>query len=91
MGIFNALTIFLQPLSILWCSTILFFTSEIYFLFFLIVMDEREFDLCVPHIYNPVEQKVMAGQFHAPSHPGVLKNVNMNGNILQRYFTHKNF
>ncbi len=33
----------------------------------------------------------MAGQFHAPSHPGVLKNVNMNGNILQRYFTHKNF
>ncbi len=51
----------------------------------------REFDLCVPHIYNPVEQKVMAGQFHAPSHPGVLRNVNMNGNILQRYFTHKNF
>ncbi len=31
----------------------------------------------------------MAGQFHAPSHPGVLKNVNMNGNILQRYFIHK--
>ncbi len=29
----------------------------------------------------------MAGQFHGPSHPGVLKNVNMNGNILQRYFT----
>ncbi len=41
--------------------------------------------------YNPVEQKVMAGQFHSLSHPGVLKNVNMNGNILQRYFTHKNF
>ncbi len=39
----------------------------------------REFGRCVPHIYNPVEQKVMAGQFHAPSHPGVLKNVNMNG------------
>ncbi len=51
----------------------------------------REFDLCVPHIYNPVEQKVMAGQFHAPSHPGVLKKLTMNGNILQRYFTHKNF
>ncbi len=32
-----------------------------------------EFGLCVPHIYNPVEQEVMAGQFHAPSHPGVLK------------------
>ncbi len=51
----------------------------------------REFGLCVPHIYNPVEQKVMAGQFHAPSHTGVLKKLNMNGNILQRYFTHKNF
>ncbi len=41
--------------------------------------------LCVPHIYNPVEQEVMAGQFHSPSHPGVIKNLNMNGNILQRY------
>ncbi len=50
-----------------------------------------EFDHCVPHIYNPVEQKVMAGQFHAPSHTGVQKNVNMNWNILQRCFTHKNF
>ncbi len=26
-----------------------------------------------PHIYNPVDQEVMAGQFHAPSHTGVLK------------------
>ncbi len=25
----------------------------------------------------------MAGQFHAPSHPGVLKNVNMNGNYFR--------
>ncbi len=43
-------------------------------------------------MYNPVEQEVMAGQFHAPSHPGVLfkKKKNMNRNILQRYFTHKN-
>jgi len=32
----------------------------------------------------------MAGQFHFPSHLGVLKKVNMNGNILQRYFTRKN-
>ncbi len=31
----------------------------------------REFGLCVPHIYN----HVMAGQFHAPSHHGVLKNL----------------
>ncbi len=37
---------------------------------------------CVPHIYNPVEQEVMAAQFHAPSHPGVLKNVNMMGIYL---------
>ncbi len=51
----------------------------------------REFGLCVPHIYNPVEQEVMAGQFHAPSHPGVLKKLKVNGNILQRYFTHKHF
>ncbi len=27
----------------------------------------------------------------ADSDSGVLKIVNMNGNILQRYFTHKNF
>ncbi len=26
-----------------------------------------------------MEQEVMAGQFHAPSHPGVLKNLNVNG------------
>ncbi len=31
--------------------------------------------LLFPHIYNPVEQEVMAGQFHAPSHPGVLKKI----------------
>ncbi len=38
--------------------------------------------LCSSYIYNPVEQEVMAGQFHASSHPGVLKNVNMNGKYL---------
>ncbi len=48
MGIFNALTQFLQPLYILWCSKILFCTSELYSYVFLIVMDD--------HIYNPVEQ-----------------------------------
>ncbi len=47
----------------------------------------REFGLFVSHIYNPVGQEVMAGQFHAPSHPGVLKHLNMNANI---YFTFKN-
>ncbi len=50
----------------------------------------REFGHCVLHIYNPVEQEVMAGQYHASSHPGVLRNLNMNGDILQRYFAHKN-
>jgi len=29
-----------------------------------------------------VKQEVMAGQFHVPSHPGVLKKVYINGNIL---------
>ncbi len=32
----------------------------------------REIFLSVPHIYNPVEQEVVAGQFYASSHPGVL-------------------
>ncbi len=41
----------------------------------------REFDLCIPHIYNPVEQQVMAGQFHAPSQPAVKKKkANLNKN-----------
>ena len=34
-----------------------------------------------------MKQEVIAGQFHVPSHPGVLKKVNINGNILQRYTT----
>ncbi len=38
------------------------------------------------HIYNPVEQEVVAGQFHAPSQPGVLKHVNMNVNISSEIF-----
>ncbi len=33
----------------------------------------------------------MAGKFHVHNHPGVLKIVNMNENIIQRYFTDKNF
>jgi len=36
-----------------------------------------------------VKQEVKAEQFHVPSHPGVLKNLNINGNILHRYFSHK--
>jgi len=45
-----------------------------------------------PHILTPVKQEVMAGQFHVPSHPGVLKKVNINGNIKKMningsYFT----
>jgi len=35
-----------------------------------------------------VKQEVIAGQFHVPSHPDVLKK-NMNGNVLQTYFSHK--
>ncbi len=37
-------------------------------------------------VYIPVKQEVMAGQFHVPSHPGMIKYANMNGNILLRYF-----
>ncbi len=42
----------------------------------------REFGLYAAYMYNHVEPEVMDGQFNYPSHPGVLKNVNMNGNIL---------
>ncbi len=44
-----------------------------------------------PPIYISVKQEAMAGSLHVHNHPGVLKIVNMNGNILLRYFTHKNF
>jgi len=33
----------------------------------------------------------MTEKFHVPSHPGVLKRVNINGNILHRHFIHKKF
>ncbi len=33
----------------------------------------------------------MAGYFHVHDHHGMLKIVNINEDILQRYFTHKNF
>jgi len=36
-----------------------------------------------------VKQEVIAGQCHVPSHPGLLKKVNINGNIFQRYFWKK--
>jgi len=38
-----------------------------------------------------VKQEVIARQFHVHSHLGVLQNVDINGNILQRYFTGKTF
>ncbi len=43
-----------------------------------------------PPIYISVKQDAMADN-HVQNHPGLLKIVNMNGNVLQRYFTHKNF
>jgi len=42
-------------------------------------------------LISPVKQKVIAGQFHVPSHPGVLKKINIKGNLLQRYFSLKKF
>ncbi len=44
-----------------------------------------------PPIYISVKQEAMAGLFYVHNHPGLLKIVNMSGNILHRYFTHKNF
>ncbi len=91
-GIFHCSSSFLKATSLICEAQLsLLHIRNIFFVFSHCDGWLREFGLCVPHIYNPVEQEVMAGQFHAPSHPGVLKNVNMNGNILQRYFTHKNF
>ncbi len=53
-----------------------------------------EFGLCFvfPPIYISVKQEAMDGLlFHVHNHAGVLKIVNMNGNIFQIYVTHKNF
>ncbi len=55
-------------------------------------MINLEFGLFVlPPINISVKQEAMAGLFHVHNHAGVLKIVNMNGNIFQIYFTHKNF
>jgi len=47
----------------------------LYSLVLLIVMNDWEFGL--------QKQEVIARQFHVPSPPGVLKKVNINGNILR--------
>ncbi len=54
--------------------------------------DSLEFGLCIvfPPIYISVNQEAMAGKFNVHNHAGMLI-VNMNGNIFQIYFTHKNF
>ncbi len=54
-------------------------------------MIKQHFDFVFPLIYISVKQEAMAGKLHVHNHPGVLKIMNMNGNKLQRYFTHKNF
>ncbi len=59
MGIFNVLNSFLTASFYFVMLNNLFFTSEIYFLVFLIVMEIKGIWPCVPHIYNPVEQKVI--------------------------------
>ncbi len=42
----------------------------------------RQFGLCVPYIYNPLELEIMAGQFYAPRHPGAKKSrMNTRGGI----------
>ncbi len=53
-----------------------------------------EFGICVPHIYNPVEQEswldniMLLVTLVCKKHP---KRIIMTGNILETYFTHKNF
>ncbi len=80
MGIFTALALFLKPLSNLWSSIILFFGFShcdgwlIWNLAFVF-----------PPIYIFLKQEAMAGKFHVHNHAGVLKIVNMNGNIFQIY------
>jgi len=42
------------------------------------------------HILNPVKLEVMAGQFHAPSHPGVLKKIKYEWeHSSEIFFAHK--
>ncbi len=91
MGIFNALTFLMATFYLLLLNNLVLHIITIFLGFTPCDGWLREFGICVPHIYNPVKQEVLAGQWHGPSDPGVLKNVIMNGNILQRYFTHKNF
>ncbi len=50
-----------------------------------------KFLIVFPPIYISMKQEALSVKFHVHNHTGVLKIVNMNGNILQRYFTHKNF
>ncbi len=45
---------------------------------------------CSPPIYISVNQEAMAGKCNVHNHAGMLI-LNMNGNIFQIYFTHKNF
>ncbi len=66
IGIFNALALFLV--------TFYFVKLNIRTIFFGFTHCDgwlREFDLFCS-FYNPVEQEVMAGQFHAPNHSGML-------------------
>ncbi len=51
----------------------------------------REFGLCFPSYLYFCETGSHGWIISCSYSPWVLKIVNMNGNILQRYFTHKNF
>ncbi len=76
MGIFTALALFLKPFHyFVKLNNLVLHIRNIFFGFSHCDGWLREFGLCVPHIYNPVEQEFMAGQFHDPSHPGVLKKI----------------
>jgi len=60
-------------------------------IFFVLYFTGGHADLCASSYINSLKQEVIAGQFHVPNHPDVLKKFNINGNVLQRYFSHKKF
>ncbi len=76
IGIFNALTLFLYSLFSIYFLKLNNLVLHIRTIFLGFIPWDgwlREFGLCVPLFFNPVEQEAMAGQFHSPSHPVVLK------------------
>ncbi len=88
-GNFHCSSSFLKATSLICKAQFSFAAHQKYILFYFIFwwMIKGFLGFVFPHIYFSVKQEAMAGWFHVHNHPGVLKIEN----ILQRYFTHKNF